>query len=262
MPNIDLNSLLRNDNSVYALRILPPADSGAGALLTGGLIKGFLTNSLSWSSSNTWEGLHQGFSSVKGLDKEMTFIDSMMGQLGVGEAATENAGIGSGQHAIQGITESIARYTGSQKPTFSFNMFLVNLTPQSDIITPIKILLKGCYPHTAAAGTMEAPYGYRSGFTGGYTDDDSLSGQSRDTAVNVWAVQVGKWFRCDKLILDSCNVNFSQQCTPMGQPLFAEIQLVFETWRLITAAEVDSFFGMGNAGGLGFSSMLAQGNSI
>lgn len=262
MPNIDLNSLLRNDNSVYALRILPPADSGASALLAGGLIKGFLTNSLSWSSSNTWEGLHQGFSSVKGMEDSLSKIETLAGQFGVGEAAKENSGVGGGQHAIQGITESIARYTGSQKPTFSFNMFLVNLTPQSDIITPIKILLKGCFPRTAAAGTMEAPYGYVTGITGGNTDDDSLSGQSKDTAKNVWAVQVGKWFRCDKLILDSCNVNFSQQCTPMGQPLFAEVQLVFETWRLITAAEVDSFFGMGNAGSLGFSSMMAQGNSI
>ena len=259
MPNIDLNSLLRNDNSVYALRILPPASSGADKLVSGGLIKGFLTNSLSWSSSNTWEGLHQGFSTVKGLEKELTFIDAMRGQFEVGEAATENAGIGSGQHAIQGITESIARYTGSQKPTFSFNMFLVNLTPQSDIITPIKILLKGCYPQTAVAGTMEAPYGYLSGFTGGYTDDDTLSGQSRDTAVNVWQVQIGKWFRCNKLILDSCNVNFSQQCTPTGQPLFAEVQLVFETWRLITAAEVDSFFGIAHSEELGFKDMLTWG---
>jgi hypothetical protein len=44
--------------------------------------------------------------------------------------------------------------------------------------------------------------------------------------------------------MNSCNLNFSQQCVPTGQPLFIEVQLVFETWRLITAAEVDSFFNL------------------
>jgi hypothetical protein len=141
-----------------------------------------------------------------------------------------------------GTDDSIARYTGSQKPTFSFNMMLVSLTPDTDIITPIKILLKGCYPRTATMGTMEAPYGYETGITGGLQDNDSASGLSSITAPQVWAVRAGRWFNCPMLVLDSCNVNFSQQCTPQGKPLFAEVQLVFETWRLITADEVEAFF--------------------
>lgn len=243
--NIDLNSLLKDDNGIYALRILPPAESGADKLLGGGgLIKGFLTNQLSWSASNTWEGLHQGLSSVKGQAENFNKIEIMMSQLGVGDAAAENAGIGAGQHAIQGITESIARYTGSQKPTFSFNMMLISLSPSDDIVTPVKVLLKGCYPRTATMGMMEAPYGYETGFTGGLQDNDTASGTSSNSARNVWAVRAGKWFNCPMLVLDSCNVNFSQQCTPRGTPLFAEVQLVFETWRLITASEVDSFFNL------------------
>lgn len=243
--NIDLNSLLKDNNGIYALRILPPAESGASKLLGGGgLIKGFLTNQLSWSASNTWEGLHQGLSSVKGQAENLSKIETLASQLGVGDAAEENAGVGAGQHAIQGITESIARYTGSQKPTFSFNMMLISLSPSDDIITPVKVLLKGCYPRTASMGMMEAPYGYETGFTGGLQDNDTTSGTGSNSAKNVWAVRAGKWFNCPMLVLDSCNVNFSQQCTPRGTPLFAEVQLVFETWRLITANEVDSFFNL------------------
>ena len=121
-------------------------------------------------------------------------------------------------------------------------MMLINLSPSDNIMDSVKILLKGCFPRTASKGTMEAPYGYITGITGGYEDNDSASGAAADTAKNVWAVGVGKWFYCDKLVLSSCNVNFSQQCTPDGKPLFAELQLVFETWRLITANEVDTFF--------------------
>lgn len=243
--NIDLNSLLLDNNGIYALRIIPPIESGADKLLTGGLIKGFLTNQLSWSASNTWEGLHQGFSSIKNQESNFTKIETMVSQFKIGDAAAENLGIGAGQHAVQGITESIARYTGSQKPTFSFNMMLVSLTPDTDIITPIKILLKGCYPRTATAGMMEAPYGYETGITGGTEEKDNSSGKSSMSAKNVWSVKAGRWFYCPMLVLDSCNVNFSQQCTPTGQPLFAEVQLVFESWRLITADEVESFFTFG-----------------
>ena len=246
--NIDLNSLLNNDNGIYALRIIPPESSGAADLLGGvGLIKGFLTNQLSWSASNTWEGLHQGFSSIKNQESNIAKIETITSELKIGDAAADNAGIGAGQHAVQGITESIARYTGSQKPTFSFNMMLVSLTPDTDIITPVKILLKGCYPKTAAMGMMEAPYGYETGITGGVGENDTLSGKIAASAKNVWSVRAGKWFYCPMLVLDSCNVNFSQQCTPAGKPLFAEVQLVFETWRLITANEVDTFFAFGKA---------------
>ena len=66
--------------------------------------------------------------------------------------------------------------------------------------------------------------------------------KSSMSAKNVWSVRAGKWFYCPMLVLDSCNVNFSQQCTPKGNPLFAEVQLVFETWRLVTANEVEEFF--------------------
>ena len=240
--NIDLNSLLKDDNSIYALRIKPPENSGANGLIPGGLIKGFLTNQLSWSASNTWEGLHQGLSSVKGQAENLAKIETIASQFKVGDAAADNAGVGAGQHAVQGITESIARYTGSQKPTFSFNMMLVSITPDTDIITPIKILLKGCYPKTATMGMMEAPYGYETGITGGLQDNDTTSSISSATAKNIWSVRAGRWFNCPMLVLDSCNVNFSQQCTPQGKPLFAEVQLVFETWRLITADEVEAFF--------------------
>ena len=243
--NIDLNSLLKNDNGIYALRILPPPNAGAEGLIPGGLIKGFLTNQLSWSASNTWEGLHQGLSSVKGQAENLAKIETIASQFNIGDAAAENVGVGAGQHAVQGITKSITKYTGSQKPTFSFNMMLVSLTPDTDIITPIKILLKGCYPRTATMGMMEAPYGYETGITGGTQDNDTASGSGSTTAQNVWSVKAGKWFNCPMLVLDSCNVNFSQQCTPKGTPLFAEVQLVFETWRLITADEVESFFTFG-----------------
>lgn len=242
MPNIDLNSLLKS-NEIYALRIIPPESADISSLPSG-IIKGYLTNDLSWSASNTWEGLHSGFSSLKGQEDTMTKIETLASQF-ISDAAgdvKDAAGIGSGQHAVQGITESIARYTGSQKPTFSFNLLLVSITPDTDIITPIKILLKGCYPRTAALGTMEAPYGYETGLTGGVSDKEGASGSSQATAKNVWSVKAGKWFNCPMLVLDSCNVNFSKQCTPTGKPLFAEVSLVFSAWRLITADEVDTFF--------------------
>ena len=96
---------------------------------------------------------------------------------------------------------------------------------------------------------MEAPYGYKSGWTG--DNDDTAENQSDgrlsaplSSATGTWDIQVGKWFRCPNLVMNSCNLNFSQQCVPSGQPLWIECQLVFETWRLITADEVDNYFNL------------------
>ena len=139
------------------------------------------------------------------------------------------------------------------KPTFAFNVMFVATDAQTSRKIPeyIKILLRGALPHSHSGegwlkGTMEAPYGYKTGFTGGaedtLSDSDIGSFSEESTTEGTWRVQVGKWFRAPKLVLNSCNVNFSQQCTPDGNPLFVECQLVFETWRLLKADEIEYFF--------------------
>lgn len=242
MADIDMNKLI--DNSTYQIRIVPPetAFSYISGVNSAFVIKGFLTNQITWNSANQWEGLHSGLRTMK--DNE--------GNMVKGEAVANQAGVdtGSAQHAMTGITETIARWTGAQKPTFSFNVMFVALDSKSDILTPIKMLIRGALPHqdsgSVLKGTMMAPYGYKTGITGEDESDpdeaeDYWSGNGR--LQGTWTVQVGKWFKAPKLVLNSVAVNFSQQCAPNGKPLFAEAQLVFETWRLIKANELERFFG-------------------
>lgn len=245
MTTIDLTSFIQN-NEVYKVMIMKPLqDEDGNAQNTSEAegdrpyIKAFMINPMSWSASNTWEGLHQGFGAVKDFHEQWTKKLEVVG----GETSFKRGGMS----ANAGITETIARYAGSQKPTFNINIMLISLDPQDNIIKPAMDLLKGCYPKSAKMGLMEAPYGYISGWTGGNDNEDEnqedgTKSAPLSTAKGTWDIQIGKWFRCMNLVMNSCNLNFSQQCTPDGKPLYIEAQLVFETWRLITANEVNDFF--------------------
>jgi hypothetical protein len=242
MADIEMNKLI--GNQTYQIKIIPPegAFRYVSGISSGYIIKGFLTNQITWNSANQWEGLHSGLRTMK--DNE--------GNMVKGEAVANQAGVdtGDGQHAMTGITETIARWTGAQKPTFGFNVMFIALDAKSDIITPIKMLIRGALPHQDSGkvlkGTMMAPYGYKTGITG---EDEAEPDEAEDYWSNggrlqgTWTVQVGKWFKAPKLVLNSVSVNFSQQCAPNGKPLFAEAQLVFETWRLPKADELERFFG-------------------
>lgn len=246
MADIDLNRLI--GAQTYKIDIFPPLPKGRELLVnrTGrGTITGFLTNQLSWSAQNQWEGLHSGLQFMKGeTGDNIQKAETVLNQGGVDTG---------GQHAIGGITETIARWQGATKPTFGFNVMFVALNAKmaKNNIEFAKILLRGSLPSSAsgegwAKGTMEAPFGYKTGFTG--TADDSIpdsevnSFGDESSTSGTWRVHVGKWFTGRKLVLNSCNLNFSQQVTPDGYPLFIEAQLVFETWRLLKADEVELFF--------------------
>lgn len=242
MADIELNKLI--GNNTYKIMILPPL-SGGKNITDVKVINGFLTNQISWSAQNQWEGLHSGMAFMKGEVGE---------NIQKGEAVANQAGVDTGaQHAIGGITETIARWQGATKPSFGFNVMFISLDAAmaKRNLSYVKALLKGCTPssHSGegwAKGTMEAPYGYKTGFTGSMDDtvpDDQVTQwDDQSSTEGTWRVQVGKWFNAPKLVLSSCNVNFSQQCTPSGAPLFIECQLVFETWRLPKADEIDLFF--------------------
>ena len=242
MADINLNQLI-SSNSVYRIKIIPPADV-ATIPSKFSVISGFLTNNLSFSGQNTWEGLHSGMQFMKDQSDNLAKVQTLKNEI--------MPGSGSGTYTIGGITETIARWQSAMKPTFAFNVMFIRLNPGDDIITPIKILLKGCLPMDGSGagvtkGTMLAPYGYETGFSGSAdeTSDSEVGAYETSTTKGTWNIFVGKWFHAPKLVLDSVNVNFSQQCTPDGQPLYAECQLVFETWRLLKAGELDSFFRIG-----------------
>lgn len=243
MADIDMNRLI--GNATYQIKIVPPegAFKYISGLKTPFVITGYLTNQITWGSANQWEGFHSGLGMMK--DQEANMIK--------GEAVATQVGVdtGEGQHAMTGITETIARWTGASKPSFSFNVMFIATSPGADIISPVKTLIRGCLPHENSGkilkGTMMAPYGYKYGITG---EDEAEPDEGLDywnsggeKLQGTWTVQVGKWFKAPRLVLDSVSVNFSQQCAPNGKPLYAEAQLVFQCWRLLKANELEKFFG-------------------
>ena len=246
MSDISLNALL-GDTDIYKIRIIPP-ESSAGAMKVmsrwtpSTIIQGFLTNSLSFSTQNTWEGLHNGLQVMKNMEEGAQKVET---------AANSVAGVsddGSGQHIMQGITETIARWSGATKPSFAFNIMFVKLNPRVNLLNDVTTLLKGCLPADSSGdgilkGTMEAPYGYQTGITGDNpTTGDDGSYAALNDKKGTWTVQVGRWFRARGLVMNSATANFSQQVAPDGDPLFAEVQVTFETWRQIKAGELEDFF--------------------
>lgn len=239
---IDINKLILGSENMYKIFIVPPSTgpfkdyTTYGTRYQGEIITGLLTSGMSFSGSNTWDGLHSGVPSIAAsAQKAATIFQTAQETLTNGDHA--------GQLAVTGITQTIAKYCNSARPSFSFRIMFLNTNKDSDIITPVERLLMGTMPYTAGEdgvwGTLEAPYKYIAGFNINQSGDAEANSKNNQ---GLWSVKVGHWFECTELIIRDVSVEFSTQCTRLGVPLFAEVQVTFETYRLLAAKEIIKLF--------------------
>ena len=84
---------------------------------------------------------------------------------------------------------------------------------------------------TTLSGLLKAPLGY------GVSRADKNSG-----ATGTVTLEVGNWFRATSMVVSSVSYTLSKEITSGGFPLYANVKVAFESYRVRTASEVQNFF--------------------
>lgn len=66
--------------------------------------------------------------------------------------------------------------------------------------------------------------------------------------VGTFTLNVGNWFIASQLVLTSADMNLAAVRTSTGQPLYAEVEVQLEPWRMISAEEFRNYFRIGRVG--------------
>ena len=145
------------------------------------------------------------------------------------QAGTMATGANIAQRSLKSMNQSMASWTGTDKPSFNFNLIFVATKAEDDPMAEVFKLLKGIYP-TADVGSfiMKAPLDY---------NPNGMAG-----AFGTWTVSIGTWFLATYQILTSVNVTVSKEVVQGGKPLFVDAAITFEPYRMITFAEFKQYF--------------------
>jgi len=155
---------------------------------------------------------------------EQGLVKSLAGMVGAGKV------VSAGKKLLQMHTmhakETIASWTGCNKPTFNLDVAFVSIRASDDPRQQVVKFLQGVYPKKVSFGIMGAPFGYN--------PNVGTSGR--------FAVTIGKWFTAYEQILTGANFEISKETIETGVPLYVTGNITFESYQQIYDTEVRNFF--------------------
>ena len=197
----------------------------------GPLVRSFLTEDVQYGLGNHWEAPFASlFEAING------------GARAIGQLANA-AGMNATQRIFRNLNQTVSQWTGSERFSFSLTLMFMATQPDDDVRVPVAILHRLALPsgQGRAFGTkfdyvLYAPNNYRGNTQG---------------ASGAVAVTIGTWFQTPSMFLvRTMNPLFSKTHLRSGLPQFAVVSITLETYRLVTADEVNAFFpAMPSSGG-------------
>lgn len=157
-----------------------------------------------------------------------------LGGIGTAAGGVINALTGSRLNQINTTSAAltIATWQGTDKPTFNLQLLFVAYKKGYDVLENVKTLLKGVYPD----GLME--------YSAGLVWNAPLSYTPRGLAGadGTWSVAIGQWFYAPFQIFTGVNPRISKHVVADGKPLYAEVMVSFEPYRILTSKEFFEYF--------------------
>lgn len=176
-------------------------------------------------------------------------------QTSIGDVIGNQGAVGAGAKAVMDLggfktrtfQQTAAKWVGSERPTFNFNVIFVAIRENEDTIIPALKMQKwllpygGLNPNLGVDGTMNPPGNYAplnsmdstkiSGYNGGFM-----------------TLSLGRWFRATDLILTGAEVMYSTTAISSGNPLFTKVAVSCQPYRDITHTEFENYFSVRNKG--------------
>lgn len=167
-------------------------------------------------------------------DSSADTLNQGMAAVGAARDLAAAAGIGGGagsQKVIRDMTQTVEKFSGFKKPTFTIPMVFIATKPTDDVRSQVRSLFASAFPNFTgdiSRLVMEAPFGYHS-------DPVSLK------ATNTCSLQVGKWFRANNLLITDVAITFSKEVIRSGAPLYSKVDVTLIPYRLPTLDEALSY---------------------
>ena len=135
-------------------------------------------------------------------------------------------------------------WTTSDRPSFSVPLVFITTSldntqqgnPQAQAVSLAKLCLPGLEGGNSPTFTRPA----------GYTPTNKKTKGIIKQPPGTFTLNIGNWFSASGLVLLSAEIELSQQRMSNGWPLYAEVSVTLEPFRLISAEEFEGYFYIGN----------------
>lgn len=122
--------------------------------------------------------------------------------------------------------QTLYEWNASQRPPIPIQLTIVRHSLSETPVTQVaKNLLKHLLPRKGVGDLLKAPGEYNAGMGTG-----------------MWTVQVGQYFKATQLVLTQGNAAFAPVDVSDGTPLYANLSLTFEPYKLPTEDEFEQYF--------------------
>jgi len=227
----DIDNIRANPNARVAM-ILDGVPSGG---LSADILRAYITGEeFSISLTANYE------------DAIQTSIGDVIGNKGVVGAGVKTAMDMAG-FKTRTFQQTAAKWVGSERPTFNFNVIFVAVRENEDPIIPALKMQKWLLPYgplnpsLGVNGTMNPPGNYA---PLNPADSTQLSGYSG----GFMTLSLGRWFRATDLILTGAEVAYSTTAIASGNPLFTKVAVSCQPFRDITHSEFENYFSVRTKG--------------
>lgn len=132
------------------------------------------------------------------------------------------------QRQAKSLMMSIATWNGTDKPSFSLNLLFVAINSSVDVLGEVMKLMKGVVPTKETIIDLVAPLSYA---------PIEMAG-----AEGTWTVAIGQWFYAPYQIITSMAPRISKEVVAGGKPLYAEVNIRFEPYRMVDYEEFKQYF--------------------
>jgi hypothetical protein len=215
--SLDLDNLLSNEHAI--VKIVGNPGSGIS-------IQGIITSGFTVSGSAEYNNIFESTLSSN-LSKTLAGAKFTAGSLPVASKLFK---------VVQGVNlqskwQTTDYWVSSAKPSFSIDTIFFTLSRKDDVRTKVNSLLRCVFPQSKEKGTL---YGPPLGYTA-----------SAKIVVGTVDVTIGTWFHARRQIIKEVSASYSKEVVAPGRPLFVEVKIDFEYYRVPDADEVTSWFTYG-----------------
>jgi len=130
--------------------------------------------------------------------------------------------------SLQTKWETTDYWVNTQKPSFSVDTIFLAIRRKDDVREKVNSLLRAVFPKRLAGGkTYGPPLGYKA---------------TKDSASGTVDVSVGQWFHARDQIIKSVSASYSKEIVAPGNPLYVEVKVDFEPYRVPDADDIIGWF--------------------
>ena len=212
--SFDLDDLLSNEHAI--IKIAGDPGSGIG-------VQGIITSGFTVSGSAEYNNVFESTLSAN-LSKTLASAKFTAGSLpGASKLFNVLKNVN-----LQSKWQTTDYWVSSAKPSFSIDTIFFALRRKDDVRAKVNTLLRCVFPQSKEKGTL---YGPPLGYVA-----------SAKVVVGTVDVTIGTWFYARRQIIKEVSATFSKEVVAPGRPLFAEVKIDFEYYRVPDADEVIKWF--------------------